>query len=294
MNLPWSEMPSNDRARPTAAPPRRSRRRAERERRATEPRQATDGRTGQRSTSRPGASLGVVATIVALLGGVVLIAAIVLLQRPGSGGSGGPPPTNGSGLVAPSAVVPADLGDSPNLLGSPTAPLRMEVTEDFQCPICARFSNEELRRLIDDFVRPGLLRIETHDVEFLDSGTTESLDAAAAAGCAGEQGRYWEYHDWLYANQHGENKGAFTRPRLDAIASSIELDQDAFAVCMNATAERSKVTAATNAALAAGIHATPTFVVNGGKPISGLPSYDDLASYLRGLLPSPSSASPSS
>jgi protein-disulfide isomerase len=272
-------MSSNDRTRTSSATTRRERRRAERDRRAADPRR----RSPAGSAARGGPSLGVIATVAALVGGVILIGAIVLLQRPAATGGGSPT----SGLGEPSINVPADLGDTPNALGSPDAPLTMEVTEDFQCPICARFAHEQLPRLIDDFVRPGLLRIVTHDVAFLDRGDSkESLLSAAAASCAAQQGRYWEYHDWLYANQHGENEGAFTQERLAAIADAIELDRAAFDACVSDPSSEAAVTAATNAALGAGINATPTLVVNGGQPIAGLPQYDQLASYLRGLLPS--------
>ncbi|HET7027916.1 MAG TPA: thioredoxin domain-containing protein [Candidatus Limnocylindrales bacterium] len=280
-------MSSNDRSRPAATTARRERRRAERARRSQEPRSTATGRAhGPRGTSSTGPSLAVLATIGALVAGVVLIAAIVLLQKPaatGGAAAGGPD----ASFAAPAEIPPGDLGDTPGSLGSANAPLTMEITEDFQCPICGQFSNEQLSRLVDDFVRPGLLRIVAHDVDFLDRGSsTESLDAATAAACAGEQGRYWEYHAWLYANQHGENQGAFSPDRLRAIAGRVELDESSFAGCLAGPAERAKVTAATNVALAAGISATPTFVVNGGQPISGLPTYDALSSYLRGLLPS--------
>jgi protein-disulfide isomerase len=286
-------MSSNDRSRAAATTARRERRRAERARRLQEPRSAATGgaHAGPRGTSSSGPSIAVLATIGALVAGVVLIAAIVLLQKPattGGGTAGGPD----ASFAAPAEIPPGDLGDTPGSLGNANAPLTMEITEDFQCPICGRFSNEQLGRLIDDFVRPGLLRIVAHDVDFLDRGSsTESLDAAAAAGCAGEQGRYWEYHAWLYANQHGENQGAFSPDRLRAIAGRVELDESSFAACLAGPTERAKVTAATNAALAAGISGTPTFVVNGGQPIPGLPTYDALSSYLRGLLPSGSPAS---
>jgi protein-disulfide isomerase len=225
---------------------------------------------------------------------VGLIAVIAVSQGLGgtSGTGGASGSVDASGLVAPTVHTPADLGDSPAELGSPTAPLQLVITSDFQCPICGRFTEQELPKLISDFVRPGLMHIAVHDVEFLDRNTTESLDAATAASCAGEQGRYWEYHDWLFANQQGENEGAFSRGRLDAIADKVELDRTAFDACMAASTERGKIQANTSAALAAGIHATPTFVVNGGQPISGLPQYDSLSSYLRSLLPPGTPASP--
>jgi protein-disulfide isomerase len=281
-------MSTSDRSRAERGMTRRSRREAARaDRRALPPTRA--------STSRSGPSIALITTVLAVVAGVGLIAVIAVSQ--GLGGTRGPGGASGSadssGLVAPTVHTPADLGDTPAELGNPSAPLQMVVTSDFQCPICERFAQEELPKLISDFVRPGLLHITVRDVEFLDRNTTESLDAATAASCAGVQGRYWEYHDWLFANQEGENQGAFSRSRLDAIADKVELDRTAFDACIAAPTERAKIQANTSAALAAGIHATPTFVVNGGQPISGLPQYDSFESYLRSLLPSGAPASPS-
>ncbi len=233
--------------------------------------------------------MGVIATAIAVVAGLVLILAVALSQggTPAGGAAASAP---NAGLVAPSFTVGGDLGDTPGQLGSPDAPIQMEITEDFQCPICARFTHEELPQLINDFVRPGLVHLTVDDVAFLDYTGTESLDAAAAASCAGEQGRYWEYHDWLYANQHGERQGAFAPDRLRQIAQQIGLDMAAYDACVNAGAERAKVTTTTNRQVGRGISSTPTFVINGGKPIVGLVPYADLSSRLRSLLPSGASS----
>jgi protein-disulfide isomerase len=281
-------MSSPNRTRPTATPTRRQRRRAERAARA-----GTRVPVGRESArARGGPSLGLIATAIAVIAGVVVIAAVALSQKPspsvGPGASGGPD----AALVAPTYTVPGDLGDTPAELGDPNAPIQMEVTEDFQCPICAEFTNQDLPKLVADFVRPGLLHLVVHDVAFLDYTGTESLDAATAAGCAGEQGRYWDYHDWLYANQHGERQGAFASDRLRQIAQRIGLDLSAWDACMSAGTQKAKVTAATNDALSRGINSTPTFVINGSQPIPGLPTYPNLSDYLRSLLPS-GPASPS-
>ncbi|HEU4671390.1 MAG TPA: thioredoxin domain-containing protein [Candidatus Limnocylindrales bacterium] len=278
-------MASSNRTRSTT-PTRRERRRAERAARAST--QPVRGRAG--ASARSGPSLGIIATAVAIVAGLVLIAVVALSQ--GTPGGGGASNAAGGELVAPSFTVPGDLGDTPAQLGDPNAPIQMEVTEDFQCPVCARFTNEQLPRLVDDFVRPGLLHITVHDVAFLDYTGTESIDSATAAACAGEQGRYWEYHDWVYANQRGERQGAFAPDRLRQIAERIDLDLTAYDSCVAGTTEKATITAATNDAISKGINSTPTFVINGGQPIPGLPTYPKLADYLRSLLPS-GAASPS-
>ncbi|MGZ4158725.1 MAG: DsbA family protein, partial [Bacteroidia bacterium] len=83
--------------------------------------------------------------------------------------------------------------------------------EDFQCPACGNFTRQIEPTIVDRYVVPGSVRLTFHDDAFIGQ---ESLDAASAARCAGDQGKFWPYHDWLFANQNGENEGQFSRDRL--------------------------------------------------------------------------------
>jgi protein-disulfide isomerase len=109
-------------------------------------------------------------------------------------------------------------------------------------------------------VAKGQLRLNFHDYAFIGQ---ESLDAASAARCAGEQGRFWDYQDWLFANQNGENKGWLTRDRLVAIAAGVGLDRAAWATCYDGGAQRPAVTAETQLGVGAGVTRTPTLVLDG-------------------------------
>ena len=72
------------------------------------------------------------------------------------------------------------------------------------------------------YVTPGTLRIVHHDAAFQGAKSSaaydESVEAAAGGRCAADQGGYWPFQDWAFANQAGENQGAFAAPRLTAIA----------------------------------------------------------------------------
>ncbi|HLA17212.1 MAG TPA: thioredoxin domain-containing protein [Candidatus Limnocylindrales bacterium] len=241
------------------------------ERRATE----RSRRRAERRSSAPTATpawrspVGLV-TIGALLGGALLLAFVVLVQRPGT------PSGPAVDLTAPVAPTPVSLADG-TTLGRADAPVVMGVWGDFQCPACGSLATNTLPSLIRDFVEPGTLRVEAHDVAILDRGTTESSDSAAGAACAAEQGSYWPYHDWLFANQAGENRGAFRREVLDAIAARIGLDTDAFSSCLDSGRLQA---AALAAAGSAGISSTPTLRV-GGQEIVGVPAYEQLATLIR-------------
>jgi protein-disulfide isomerase len=192
----------------------------------------------------------------------------------------------GTALVQPPNSLPSGAADGSSL-GAKNAPVQIQIYSDYQCPICGRLAREYLPGLIRDFVPQGQVRIEDRAIAFLGTGDPdESLDAAAAAECAIPQNRYWQFHDLLFWNQAGENKGAFNRDRLKAMAASAGLDLATWQSCFDGSTVRTNIEQATSAALKAGINATPTIIIN-GQAIRGLPqSYDSLAAYVRQLLAS--------
>jgi len=113
-------------------------------------------------------------------------------------------------------------------------------------------------------------------------GSTESLDAANAALCATDQGKFWPYHDWLFTNQLGENSGAFTKDRLKATAAAMGgLDLTTFNSCVDSGKHNSDVQAE-QTKLPTSSPSTPTIVVNG----TVLSSYDysTIANAVLGVL----------
>ena len=206
----------------------------------------------------------------------------------------------GSGLVgspavgsvtAPTVLSPEGLADG-RAIGPRDAPATLTVWEDFQCPVCGEFTRQIEPRLYNDFVMPGKLRIVYRDFAFIGQ---ESLDAASAARCAGDQGRFWPYHDYLFWNQGAENSGAFSRPRLDAIATAVGLDQAAFDSCLASGQALAQVEAETAEAQSAGVGMTPTLVVDTqvmpGAPLSDL-QYAALSNVIKASIATHTSPSP--
>jgi protein-disulfide isomerase len=246
-----------------STPTRAERRAAERARRRAERRGQAAGTPAWRSP------VGLI-TIAGLLGGALLLAFIVLVQRPGV------PSGPTVDLTAPTNLTPVALAEG-RILGEADAPVAMDVWVDFQCPACGLFVSNTLPSLISDFIESGVLRLTSHEVAILDPpGSTESADAAAAAACADEQGAYWPYHDWLFANQSGENRGAFRREVLDSIAGRIGIDTAAFGACLDSGTHQAEARAAAGPA---GISATPTIRV-GGQEFRGVPAYEELAATI--------------
>jgi len=91
------------------------------------------------------------------------------------------------------------------------APVTIEEWADFQCPACGQFARLTEPQLLSTYGAKGQVSIVFHHFAFLGQ---ESSWAAEAAECAGEQGKFFEFHDALYSSQAGENRGAFSKDNL--------------------------------------------------------------------------------
>jgi protein-disulfide isomerase len=176
-------------------------------------------------------------------------------------------------IAAPTVVSPVDLA-SGYTLGDPEAPVAIEVWEDFQCPYCRLFSEQVKPYLVETFVVPGDASLTFRHLAFLGD---ESHWAAVAADLAAEQDRFWPFHDYLFANQLGENVGSYELDRLLAIGEAAGLDMDAFraGLVLDAARERfARIEADSRQdAGALGITGTPTIVLDGERLSFG--SFDE-------------------
>jgi protein-disulfide isomerase len=121
-------------------------------------------------------------------------------------------------------------------------------------------------------VAEGRARIVFHHLAFLGQ---ESLWAAEAAECAREQGRFWDFHDALFAAQAGENRGAFGRDTLRRLAAELGLDTAAFNACVDSGRAAAAIQAEVAAGRAKGVRVTPTLFVAGQK-IEGVPDFEQV------------------
>jgi protein-disulfide isomerase len=216
-------------------------------------------------------------TVIAGVVAVILIGALVLIQ------GGAPAKTGAGGLVAPASPTPLALADGRSL-GKADAPVTLDVWSDFQCPACDQFAETVEPALVRDYVTPGTLRIVDHDAAFQGARAggsyDESVEAGAGARCAADQGRYWPFHDWVFANQSGENQGAFADARLRTIAAAAGLDTTAWDLCRVTGKEQAAVRAETAQGVSKGLNATPTMYIN-GQVIVGLHSAADLGQLIK-------------
>jgi protein-disulfide isomerase len=218
-----------------------------------------------------------------------VIAGLVVLQGTA------PRSVDVASLQAPMVPTSLDLA-SGREVGKADAPVTLEVWSDYQCPACGQFAETVEPVLVRKYVTTGVLRIVIRDAAFQgqrsNSSYDESVEAAAAALCASAQDKFWPYHDWLFANQVGENQGAFRDERVRGIANAVGLDVAAWDACRATGEEQAAVRAETQQALAMGVNATPTMYLN-GQTIVGLKSADDLSAMIEAAAaaasPSPAS-----
>ncbi|MBN1451470.1 MAG: thioredoxin domain-containing protein [Anaerolineales bacterium] len=160
-------------------------------------------------------------------------------------------------------VFAANSGERPmvndNAMGDPNAPIKVEEFSDYQCPFCARFSEETEGQIVEEYVAAGKVYFVYRS--FGNFIGPESQAAAEAAYCAGDQDKYWEYHDILFANQTGENVGAYSDRRLQAFAESLSLDIDAFNSCFKGGKYADRVEQDYQDGAAAGVTGTPAFLI---------------------------------
>jgi protein-disulfide isomerase len=214
-------------------------------------------------------------TGAALLVGV-LIVAFMWFTRPAA------PTVND--LAPPADEIPAGVVIDGRTMGSAAAKVTVEIWSDFQCPACRAFATDLEPRTITDYVVTGKVRLVYRDAAFQGQKSSspydESVEPAAAARCAADQGLFWQMHNWLFANWNGENEGAFAAPRLSAIATAAGLDLATYDSCMAAGDKQTAVTNETNQGVAAGISSTPTLIINGQALVGAPRAYADWASIL--------------
>jgi protein-disulfide isomerase len=166
--------------------------------------------------------------------------------------------------------------------GNPNAKVRIDVFEDFQCPVCREFTATIEPQLMKNEVASGQVYYVFHNFPFIDRGNwdtpkKESHQAANAAMCAADQGRFWDYHDILFANWTGENVGDFNDNRLVAYAQALKLDMASFNTCFKANTHQAQIDADFAEGTTMNVTGTPTVFVNNKEVTPGsVPTYQQI------------------
>jgi protein-disulfide isomerase len=143
-------------------------------------------------------------------------------------------------------------------------PVRVDAFIDFLCPFCRRFELSSAPALAG-LAADGLARLVYHPMNFLDEASTTnySTRAAAASGCAADQGRFLEYAHALFVDQPPEGGPGLSDAELAGIGRAVGLTDAAFAACLSEAPYLDWPPYVTARAVAAGVSGTPTVLVEG-------------------------------
>lgn len=155
--------------------------------------------------------------------------------------------------VGESLLIKADS----HKIGSDSARVKVVEFGDYQCPACGA-ANPIVNRILPLYKDKILFVFR--NFAFIGQ---ESTWAAEAAECSADQGRFWEYHNYLYDHQKGENQGNFSKDNLKSFAKFLNLDTEKFNSCLDSDKYSNVVSSDTADGQAAGVTSTPTFFVNG-------------------------------
>ena len=162
--------------------------------------------------------------------------------------------------AAPEGKQNIKLGDAP-VKGPNNAKVTVVLFSDFQCPFCSR-AVPVLKEIEDGYKGKVKIAFKQLPLPFHDKAHL----AAEAALAANEQGKFWPYHDKLFANQQ-----ALDRPSLEKYAEELGLNMGKFKAALDSGKFKDKVDSDAKEGAAVGATGTPTFFINGTKVVGAQP-----------------------
>lgn len=165
-------------------------------------------------------------------------------------------------LEPPRATVPVPA--SAPTLGPDGAPVTIVQFVDYQCPYCHR-AQSTIDQILSRY--PGKVQLVHRDFPL--EGHPQAMPAARASRCAGEQGKFWDYHRSLMSV-----KGPMDDADLKSRAASLKLEPAAFSSCLASDRFDATIRAAFDEGTRAGVNSTPSYFVNGRLMAGALPFED--------------------
>ncbi len=208
--------------------------------------------------------------------------------------------------------------DGDQCLGLQDAPVTIIEFSDYQCPYCQRFWAQTLPQIKREYIDTGKVKFVYRDFPILGLGHAYAQKAAEAAECAGDQGKFWEFHDLLFENQ---NKLTSLQKQVDSqtiegrtivtiknmkgtlyfditdnieemkqFAQELGMNTTAFNSCLDSGMYTEEVEKDLQDGIDAGVTGTPAFFIN-GIPVSGAQSFDSFKQIIDSELADNASAS---
>jgi len=167
------------------------------------------------------------------------------------------------------------------VIGAATAPIEVVEFGDFECPQCGRFATLTEADVRTRLVNTGMIRYRYIDYPLPMHGNT--WNASRAAACADEQGKFWEMHDAIFANQDRWDTQATSKPDklLKQIGGQIPgIKADQFDQCVDTKKTQAKIQAHLKIAEARQVGGTPTFIFASDKQTEGFLTYDQFKKFV--------------
>lgn len=187
------------------------------------------------------------------------------------------------GQAAPTAQpekVDVSVGHFP-VLGDDSAKVTLIEFEDFRCPFCEQYFTQTEQQIISDYVNTGKVKLAFRHYQFLGDA---SVVAGNAAECANEQGKFWDYHNYLYKNQPPEtDTSMYNTDSLTQAAGTLGLNTDQFRSCLDSKKYQKNLDTDMADGQKAGVSGTPSFFIN-GKLLVGAQPYDSFKKELDAAL----------
>src|SRR5262245_60258458 len=190
-----------------------------------------------------------------------------------------PPPGPAAGTMVATASAPVK--------GAASAKVTLVEFSDYQCPFCARFHTGTSPQIQKEYVETGKVRHVFRNMP-LEAIHPQAFKAHEAALCAGDQGKYWEMHDTLFANQR-----ALQPEQLVGHAKTLGLDAGAFQTCLDSGKQAARIREDLAEAERLGLNGTPAFLIGVSTPdgkvktvrfVSGARPYADFKAALDAAL----------
>jgi len=183
---------------------------------------------------------------------------------------------SGSQLAEKPEKILKELPKGVPTLGNEDAKLTIVEFADFQCSYCAKFHKNVYPAIKSKYIDTGKVKFVYMDYAFLGQG---SKDAAEAAKCSTEQGKFWQYHDEIYNNQAGENKSVINKLSLEKFAQNIGLDLTKFNLCVSLNKYDKSIEAEFNLGVKYGVTGTPGFII-GKQTMRGVSDIQSMESLI--------------
>lgn len=187
---------------------------------------------------------------------------------------------------APPAKVDIKVVESDYVLGPANAKVTIVEYTDYQCPFCKRFIDATFGQLKKEYIDTGKIRFVVRDFPLV-SIHSNAQKSAEAAQCAGEQKKYFEYHDKLYTTQDtwSQNASDAAVAAFKQYASALGLNTSQFNSCLDSGKMAEKITKSTNEGAGFGVQGTPAFFINGVELVpGGAQPFEVFKSKIDGLL----------